>query len=72
LRRALGDPDGFREFLIADFDSSFSVLLFDGKPQVDEEAYWAAVMADQVAHKSVGYVRVERRHRYTNRYYRNR
>jgi len=71
LRRAFGDPDGFREFLIADFDCRFSILLLNREPQVDEEAYRAPVVADEVAHEDVGYVGVERGHRYTNYYYRN-
>jgi hypothetical protein len=40
---------------------SFSLL--PGKPQIDQEAYDAPVMADEVAHQDVNYVVVERNHR---------
>ena len=59
LHRTLRNPDALRKFLIADLNRRISrVLLLRSKPQVHEEADGSAVVADQVAHKYAGDVRV--------------
>src|ERR1700674_2728577 len=65
LRGTLRHSDALGNLPIAGLDDmSFSLLfsLLPGKPQIDEEAYDAAVMADEVAHQDFNYVVVERNH----------
>ena len=67
LRGTLGDADGFGEILITDGDGRVAALLLAGKPEVDEKARRAAIVADEVAQENVGDIRVEFEHGYTDR-----
>jgi hypothetical protein len=66
LRGAFRDADRFGELLIADADGGVAALLLAGKPDVDEEAGGAAVVADEVAQENVSDVGIELEHSYTD------
>ncbi len=71
MRRALGDADGFGEFLIADADGGGAALLgifllLRREPEIDEKAGGTAIVADEVAHENVGDVGIELEHGYTD------
>jgi len=64
LGGTLRDADGFGEILITDNDAGAALLLgrfllLRGKPEVDEKARWAAIVADEIAQENVGDVRVK-------------
>jgi hypothetical protein len=58
LRRAFGHSDGLGNLPVAGLDH-ISFSLFSGKPQVNQKAHDAAVVADEVAHQDVDYVVID-------------
>src|SRR5579863_3114644 len=62
LRRAFRYPNRLSEIAITDSDGLLLALLLGGEPQVSEEADRAAVMADEIAHKSIQNVVIQLNH----------
>jgi hypothetical protein len=59
LRGALAETDVFGEFLIADLDVSTALFGFGREPEIDKKAGGAAIVATEVAQKSMDYVWVK-------------
>jgi hypothetical protein len=59
LYGTLGNANGLREFLIAHLNRRVHAPVFDGKPQIYEEADRPSVVADQIVHEHVDDVGIQ-------------
>jgi hypothetical protein len=67
LNGTLRDADAFRHLSVANLNRIRAPLLLGRKPQVNQEADWPTVVADQIAQKDIDNVIIQGKHRYISR-----